>query len=37
MVFRTGITPIHSFASEDAAYPDSGLFPSVGVSLGYAF
>jgi hypothetical protein len=37
VVFRAGITPIYSFAGEDAAYPDPGFFPSIGMSLGYPF
>ncbi len=37
IVFRAGITPFYSFADEDTAYPDPGFFPSIGVSLGYAF
>lgn len=36
-IFRVGVTPFYSLNSEENAYPDSGLFVSGGVSLGYSF
>jgi hypothetical protein len=36
-LFRAGITPFFGFGSEETAYPDKGLFPSVGLSVGYTF
>lgn len=36
-LFRAGFVPFYSLNSEEDAYPDPGLFASVGVSLGYAF
>lgn len=36
-LFRAGITPFYGFGNEDDAYPDKGLFPSVGLSVGYSF
>ena len=37
LLFRAVATPIYGFGKEDVAYPDKGLFPSFGISLGYAF
>lgn len=36
LVFRAGFTPFFSL-DNDANYPDSGYFPSAGISIGYHF
>lgn len=37
LLFRAGITPFYGFGNADDAYPEKGLFPSVGLSVGYSF
>jgi len=37
MVFRAGFTPIYGLGDEAKAYPEKGFYPSIGVSIGYAF
>jgi hypothetical protein len=36
-LFRVGFTPFYGLGDEDAAYPDQGFLPSIGVSAGYSF
>jgi hypothetical protein len=36
-LFRVGATPFYSFDDGEEAYPDPGLFFSVGISFGYRF
>ena len=36
-VFRIGLTPIYGFGTEEAAYPEKGLFFSGGLSVGISF
>lgn len=36
-LFRSALTPLVGFGSEEDAYPDKGIFPSVGVSFGWGF
>lgn len=36
-VFRAVLTPLFGLGTEDAAYPEKGFFPSVGISVGRAF
>ena len=35
--FRASATPFYGFGNEDIAYPEKGLLPSLGISLGYVF
>lgn len=37
LIFRIGLTPFISLTGGDDAYPDSGIFLSGGVSIGYSF
>jgi hypothetical protein len=34
-VFRVGATPFFGFGDDGVAYPETGFFPSLGVSFGY--
>jgi hypothetical protein len=36
-MFRAGVTPFVGLGDPDTAYPDRGLTPSAGLSVGYAF
>ena len=36
-LFRSTFTPLLGFGSDEDAYPDKGIFPSVGVSFGWGF
>ncbi len=36
-VFRAGLIPMYGLGSLETAYPDKGLFPTIGISLGGAF
>jgi len=35
--FKAGVTPFYSWAGEDKAYPEEGLFPWFGIAWGYSF
>lgn len=36
-ILRAGFTPFFGFGDEEAAYPDTGFFPSIGLSFGLVF